>query len=142
MERSNEKYKRLMKLFFGAVLVLGLTALYGCVWIYYYNPYILQNPFYRRGNWVIILLYGTLLTFFMNTYGGFKIGYLKNWNLIYSQLISIVFVNVFTYGQIAVIDKRFVNPIYIVLMTLAEVAFIVLWTMIFLVIYQNLFPPP
>lgn len=77
----------------------------------------------------------------MNTYGGFKIGYLKNWNLIYSQLISIVFVNIFTYGQIAVIDKRFVNPIYIVLMTLAEVAFIVLWTMIFLVIYQNLFPP-
>ena len=141
MKRSNEKYKRLTKLFFGAVLVLGLTALYGCIWIGYYNRYILQNPFYRRGNWVIILLYGTLLTFFLNTYGGFKIGYLKNWNLIYSQLISIIFANVFTYGQIAVIDKRFVNPIYIILMTLAEGAFIILWTLIFLVIYQNMFPP-
>lgn len=50
--------------------------------------------------------------FFMNTYGGFKVGYLKNGNLIYSQIMSVLFVNIFTYFQIAIIDKRFVNPGY------------------------------
>ena len=90
---------------------------------------------------MIVLLYGVLLTFFMNTYGGFKIGYLKNGNLIYSQTISVVFTNIFTYFQIAVIDKRFVNPGYILLMTLADIVFIVIWTLVFKVIYQNIFPP-
>ena len=73
---TRERYKRLVKLAFGAVMLLGLCLLYAAVWIGYYNEHILQSPFYRRGNWVMILIYGILLAFFMNTYGGFKIGYL------------------------------------------------------------------
>ena len=138
---TRERYKRLVKLAFGAVMLLGLCLLYAAVWIGYYNEHILQSPFYRRGNWVMILIYGILLAFFMNTYGGFKIGYLKNGNLIYSQIISVLFTNVLTYLQIAVIDRRFVNPIYIMLMTLGEILFIVVWTEIFQTVYQHMFPP-
>lgn len=141
MNRTNEQYKRLIKLTFAAVMILGLCALYAFTWIGYYNRFVMQIPFYRRGNWVIVLLYGVLLAFFMSTYGGFKIGYLKNGNLIYSQIISVVFANVFTYFQIAVIDKRFVNPGYILLMTLADVLFILIWTLAFQAIYRNMFPP-
>jgi len=141
MKKTNERYKRLIKLVFSSILLLGLCALYGATWMGYYNRFVLQIPFYRRGNWVIILLYGVLLLFFMNTYGGFKIGYLKNGNLIYSQIISVLFTNVFTYFQIAVIDKRFVNPNYILLMTLADGIFIAVWTMTFQAVYQYVFPP-
>lgn len=90
---------------------------------------------------MIILLYGILLLFFMNTYGGFKVGYLKNGNLIYSQIMSVLFANVFTYFQIAVVDKRFVNPGYMLLMTLGDIAFIVIWTLAFQAVYKNMFPP-
>ena len=141
MNRTNEQYKRLIKLTFAAVMILGLCALYAFTWIGYYNRFVMQIPFYRRGNWVIVLLYGVLLAFFMSTYGGFKIGYLKNGNLIYSQIISVVFANVFTYFQIAVIDKRFVNPGYILLMTLADVLFILIWTLAFQAIYGTCFRP-
>ena len=68
---------------------------------------------------MMVLIYGILLAFFMSTYGGFKIGYLKNGNLIYSQIISVLFTNIVTYLQIAVIDRRLVNPIYLLPMTLA-----------------------
>lgn len=98
-------------------------------------------PFYRRGNWVMVLIYGILLTFFLHTYGGFKIGYLKNGNLIYSQIISVLFTNVVTYLQIAVIDRRLVNPVYLLPMTVTEILFIVLWTLLFQMIYLGLFPP-
>lgn len=141
MRKSKEKYKRLVKLSFAVVMVLGLCTLYGAIWINYYNRYVMQRQFYRRGNWVVILLYGIFLTVFMYTYGGFKIGYLKNGNLIYSQIMSVVFTNIVTYLQIAVLDLRFVNPVYMLLMTLGEMAFIVVWTMIFQVIYRYLFPP-
>lgn len=139
--KIREQYKRLIKLSFAAVMLLGLCLLYAVVWSGYYNEAILQVPFYRRGNWVMVLIYGILLTFFMSTYGGFKIGYLKNGNLIYSQIISVLFANIVTYLQIAVIDRRFVNPVYLLPMTAAEIAFIVMWTMIFQTGYRRVFPP-
>lgn len=138
---SKEKYKRLIKLLFSTVLIFGLGLIYSGVWVGYYNQYVLQIPFFRRGNWLIILMYVILLTFFMNTYGGFKIGYLKNTNLIYSQGISVFFSNLFVYFQIAVIDKRFVSPTYIILMTLADLVFIFAWTILFHLIYKDIFPP-
>lgn len=140
--RTKERYKRLVKLFFAAVMLLGLCFLYGVTWIGYYNQFVIQDQyrFFRRGNWVIVLLYGILLTFFMNTYGGFKVGYLKRGNLIYSQIMSVLFTNVFTYFQIAVIDKRFVNPCYIMIMTAVDIVFIVIWTLMFQAGYSNIFP--
>lgn len=140
-QKTREQYKRLIKLSFAAVMLAGLCLLYAMVWIGRYNNEILQMPFYRRGNWVMILIYGILLAFFMHTYGGFKIGYLKNGNLIYSQIIAVLFTNVVTYLQIAVIDRRLVNPVYLLPMTVAEILFIVGWTCIFHIIYRNLFPP-
>ncbi len=141
IRKTKEQYKRLMKMAFAAVMLLGLCFLYGVTWIGYYNKFVLQMPFYRRGNWGMILLYGILLAFFMNTYGGFKIGYLKNGNLIYSQIMSVLFVNVFTYFQIVLMDKKFINPGYILLMMAGDIIFIVVWTMVFHILYRNMFPP-
>lgn len=139
--KIRERYKRLIKLSFAVIMLLGLCLLYAVVWSGYYNETILQAPFYRRGNWMMVLIYGILLAFFMSTYGGFKIGYLKNGNLIYSQIISVLFTNIVTYLQIAVIDRRLVNPIYLLPMTLVEIAFIIIWTMLFQTGYRNMFPP-
>lgn len=77
----------------------------------------------------------------MNTYGGFKIGYLKNGNLIYSQIMAVLFTNLVTYLQVAVIDRRLVNPAYLLPVTGLELIFIVVWTMIFQMVYRNMFPP-
>lgn len=139
--RTREQYKRLIKLSFAAVMLLGLCWMYGVVWDQYYNEEILQMPFYRRGIWMMVLIYGILLAFFIGTYGGFKIGYLKNGNLIYSQIMAVLFTNVVTYMQIAVIDRRLVNPVYLLPMTVGEIIFIVIWTLIFQVMYRSLFPP-
>lgn len=141
MKRSNEKYKRLIKLLFSTIAVLGLSVIYAYVWIGYYNRHVIQIGFFRRGNWVMVLLYCVLLMFFLNTYGGFKVGYLKTGNLIYSQMLSVVFTNTFTYFQIALIDKRFVSPLYIIIMTLVDVAFIVSWSLLFQTAYKWIFPP-
>ena len=49
--KTRERYKRLIKLSFAAVMLLGLCMLYAVAWSGYYNKAILQMPFYRRGNW-------------------------------------------------------------------------------------------
>ena len=84
-----EQYKRLIKLGFALILVALLTGLYGVIWINWYNK-IIWAPFFRRGNWMMIFIYGLLLIFFMQLYGGFKIALLKRGNLIYSQILAVV----------------------------------------------------
>ena len=54
----------------------------------------------------MIALYAGLLFFFLMTYGGFRIGYLKKGNLLCSQILSIGLLNVITYIQISLLDQK------------------------------------
>ena len=138
--KVDEKYKRLIKLLFSTILLALILLIYSYAWIRFFNK-ILGTPFFRRGNWMMIFLYGVLLIFFMQMYGGFKIGYLKKGNLIYSQMLSVVFVNIFTYFQIAVIERRFLNPMPLGLMTVVDFLVIAVWTLVFQKFYVWIFPP-
>ena len=84
------------------------------IWTGWYNK-IIWAPFFRRGNWMMIFIYGLLLVFFMQTYGGFKVGQLKKGNLIYSQILSVIFANIVTYFQISVQHKHFITPVPLIL---------------------------
>ena len=138
--RIDEKYKRLIKLLFSTILLSMVVAIYSFVWTGYYNR-IIENPFFRRGNWMMIFLYGVLLVFFMQLYGGFKVGYLRKGNLIYSQLLSVALVNIFTYLQIAVLDKHFFSIVPMAVMTVFDFFVIIIWTLVFQLFYQWIFPP-
>lgn len=135
-----EQYKRLVKFFSSFVIVVLEVFVYWFVWTKYYNL-IIEFPFWRRGNWLMVALYGIILLFFLKTYGGLKIGFLKKGNVIYSQILSIVFVNAITYIQIALLDKRFHKVSLIVAITVTDIIIIVLWAFLFQWIYSILFPP-
>lgn len=138
--KVDQKYKRLIKVFFTFGLTSMLIVLYGWTWIGYYNR-IIEFPFFRRGNWMMVFLYGVILVLFMRIYGGFKVGYLKKWNLIYSQILAVIFTNTFTYLQIAVLDKHFLNPFQLIRMTGVDFFVIVSWTLMYQWIYRKMFPP-
>ena len=118
--RIDEKYKRLIKCFFSVVMILLLTVTYHQFWVRYYNKIILY-PFYRRGMWMMAGIYAAMLIFFMNAYGGFKIGYLRKGNLIYSQALSLIFTNIFTYFQLSVLDKKLFETKMVLVMKVADV---------------------
>ncbi len=133
------QYKRIIKFLSSAVIIAMETGIYGYFWMVYYNQ-ILEYPFWRRGNWLVIALYGILLLFFEQTYGGFKVGFYKKWNVIYSQILSLVLVNGITYLQIALIDKRFHSVTPMLIMTVIEGLMAVVWAFGFQAIYSRLFP--
>lgn len=138
--KQYEPYKRLIRIG-SALSVIGLeTAIYWYVWNGYYNR-ILEYPFWRRGNWLAVALYGCIFAFFLHTYGGLKIGYLKTGNLMCSQLLSLIFVNIITYFQISLIDKKFHSIKAIAVMTVVQILTAALWIWLFQRIYRHLFPP-
>lgn len=133
------QYKRVIKFLSSAVIVFLEAGIFGLVWIGYYNT-IIEFPFWRRGNWLMVALYAILLLFFNQMYGGFKVGFYKKWNVIYSQILSMVLVNGITYLQIALIDKKF-HPIpMILIMTVVEAIVAVIWAFAFQFLYSRLFP--
>ncbi len=138
--RQNEKYKRLVKLLFSFVQISLLVSLYSFLWIGYYNKVILY-PFFRKGNWMVIFIYMVLLAFFMQLYGGFKVGYLRKGNLIYSQMLATFFTNGITYLQTAVLNKAFMSPLPFVGLLIAQALIAIVWTTAFQWIYSSLFPP-
>ena len=139
--KTYEKYKRIIKCTFAAVMAAVLAAAFAYIWIEYYNAAILQRPYFRKGNWAIIALYGLVLIFLMTIYGGFRVGFLKRGNLIYSQILSLVLTNIFTYGEIAIIDRHFLDARPLVVMAVGQAAFVVVWTMLFQAFYEAIFPP-
>lgn len=135
-----EQYKRLVKLLSSLVIVILEVFIYWEVWTRFYNK-ILEFPFWRRGNWLMVAFYGVMLLAFLKIYGGLKIGYLKKGNIIISQILSIILTNFITYIQIALLDKRFHIPYIIFLMTIADIFLIIVWVFIFQWVYTKMFPP-
>ena len=103
---TREQYKRVVKFGSAAVILLIEVGLYWALWQFYLNT-IIEERFWRRGIWLLAALYGVLLIFFLQTYGGLKIGYLKRGNIIYSHILSLVIVNIIGYLILALVDKKF-----------------------------------
>jgi len=142
---KRERYKRLIKFVSASLIIVVLTALYAYVWFTCYtggsNAPI--EPFWNRGNYVLIGLYAVMMYLFYHLYGGFKVGYLKLMETLHAQVLSIVCVNAITYLQLCLIGNlrflTFVMPI--VYMTIADIVVVVIWGFIFRKIYFTIYPP-
>ena len=137
--KKYERYKRMIRLTASLILVVFLAAVYMAFWYKLISP-TTHVWYWRRGNWVIAGLYTILVLFFMSMYGGFRLGDLEKGNVIYSQILSLTFVNFITYIQISLLAYRFPKLWIFLLLTLCDITFIVLWTNLYAIIYQYMFP--
>lgn len=138
--KTYEQYKRIIKFTSGLMMIVAEMLLYWFIWIQYYNNSI-ELPFFRKGNWLMVALYGILICFFSKIYGGFKIGYLKKLDVVYSQVLSLVCVNGITYIQICLLDRHFVNIVPLLIMFVVQMVIISMWVYLFDHLYSKWFPP-
>lgn len=140
MKRNRDQFKRIFS-FFAAVLLVGLFTL-GFAWVWYhsYSDAILL-PFYRRGNWVMILIYAVLVLLFSKAFGGLKIGYLKRSDMLYSQMLSIFCVNLLTYFQVSVVNRDFSAVLPLVVLTVGDMVVLLLWILLTNKLYFHIYPP-
>ena len=102
--KNREQYKRLVKFINSSMLLLVQTAIYAYVWYrcYAYTE-AMKEPFFQNGNYVVIALYALMVFFFFKLYGGFKVGYLRVFDVLYSQVLSVICANGVTYLQLCLI---------------------------------------
>lgn len=70
-----EQYKHVLKFGSAAVILLIEVGLYWLLWQLYLNNIIERDSGEEESG--LSALYGVLLVFFLQTYGGLKIGYLR-----------------------------------------------------------------
>lgn len=131
-------YKRVIVFILAALVIVAQCAVFGYIWYEYYRGQIFE-PFWRKGNWALIALYGLILILFSRLYGGLKVGYLKKMDIVYSLVLATICTNVVAYLQITLINRWFLSAVPLLGATLADVAIIVIWTLVSGYIYSKLY---
>lgn len=138
--KVNRQFRRIIMFCASFVILAVLTAMWTYVW---YNSYALSifNPFFRKGNWLVIAIYTILSFVFTNIYGGYKIGHLKRGDVMYSAILSTIFVNCVTYLQTCLLGLGFMKITPMLVLTVANIAAIVVWAILAHKLYYYLYPP-
>lgn len=123
---KREDYKRFIVFCLASVVILAQTAVFAYVWYDFYRKLIFE-PFWRKGNWVLIAIYGLILMMFSKMYGGLKVGYLKKIDVFYSLTLATICTNIVTYLQITLINRWFLPAHAIIEMTFVQIVLIVVW---------------
>lgn len=137
---KREDYKRFIVFCMDSIVVLAQAAVFAYVWYAFYRGLIFK-PFWRKGNWVFILLYAVINVLFSNLYGGLKVGYLKKADVIYSLTLASICTNVVAYLQITMINRWFLNPVPMLEITLVDFLIIAGWTLGSQYLYARLYSP-
>lgn len=138
--RKRDQFKRVINFFEGFILLAIHTAFFGYVW---YTCYVrqLEIPFFRRGDWAVIGVYALILFLLTHLYGGFRIGYLRLMDVLYSQILSLICANIVAYVEIVLISRHYLSAVPLVKMTMIQIVAILAWVFICKGIYALLYPP-
>lgn len=140
--RQLEAFKKLILLGLSAVGLILQIAIYRYFYYeYFMYPIKLRLPLYNKGHILLILIYAVLLIMMNKMYGGIKIGYYRNAEVIFSEIFSLLAVNVLTYFQNSVMSVHLLPIGPTAYMTVLQAATAALWTVIATFIYKNIFAP-
>lgn len=125
--KNREQYKRIIKFFASTFIILIQTAIFNYVWFNYYDHS--GANLFVRGNYVIVAQYALMVIFFNKIYGGFKVGYLRLFEIMFSQVLSVLCVNAITYLQLCLIGRwEFLSNLPpLLLMTLVDLVIVIAW---------------
>jgi len=140
-----ESLKRIIILQLTVIGVMLETAIYAYSWFEQYYPILATRArglnYYFRGHVLVIAIYFVLSMFFISTFGGLKIGYLKPGDIFFSQIFGLLAVNIISYFQLSLMGNWLVPTKPILLCTLFQIIFSGIWVYFCNFLYRKVFPP-
>ncbi len=142
--RKLETYKRLILLALSGIGLMIYVGIFYYFWKSNFAPSITTLtgvPYYYRADLLEVGFYGLILFFLSRMYGGTRIGYLRNAEVVFSQVFSILAANVLMYAELSILAKQLFIPDMFVLMTVIQIAVTIIWINVAYWIYKSIFPP-
>lgn len=138
--KNHEQYKRLIRTVLSFILLLIQGGLFWYIWINYYSP-LMETQYWRKGHLMILAFYLFWSFILPRIYGGWKVGYLRVFNIIYSQCLGMIMTNVLMYCLVVLLTKHVVNPSPLILMMFGQFLVIFVWGAASTRIYRLIYPP-
>ena len=141
--RQLETFKRLINLGLTAVCLGPEVALFAYWWQMQFRWSVVEQlrNFWGKGHVVEVAIYAFVLILLSSMYGGMRLGYLKNVELIFSQVFATLMANIFIYAELSVMAAQpFVLDVFI-LMTIEQTMVVVIYINVANRIYRAIFPP-
>lgn len=123
-----------------ALMILAHILFFAWVW---YNHYLtaLIIPFYRKGSYLMLLLFAIFLTVSNHIFGGLRMGYYKTLDSIVARSLSLLTSYFVMYLIISLLSYRMVTIKYLLYVILLGFIFNILWTLFSNYIYYKVNPP-
>ncbi len=141
--RKRESFKRLINLALSATCLALEIGIFAYNWLTHFRWSVVEDlqNFWRNGHYLEVAIYGAILFFFSFTYGGMRLGYLKNAELIFSQVFATLMANVFIYAELSVMAHELFVPKVFIMMMVEQTIAVIIYVNIANKVYQSVFPP-
>ncbi|NBI70632.1 sugar transferase [Clostridiaceae bacterium] len=138
--RNQEQFKRLIRAAFCFILLLLHAGIFWYVWKRFYSP-LMEIQYWMRGHLMILAFYLFWAFLLPRIYGGWRVGYLKIFYIVYSQSLGIAMADMLIYCLIVLLTKHIVNPGPLFLMYMLQLISALLWGAACTKIYIYIYPP-
>ena len=141
--RHLETFKRLINLGLTAVC-LGLEiGIFAYWWQMQFRWSVVEalRYFQGRGHVLEVSIYGVILILLSSMYGGIRLGYLKNVELIFSQVFATLMANIFIYAELSVMAAQPFVPDVFILMMVEQTIVVIIYINVANRLYRAIFPP-
>ena len=131
-------------LFLSLIGLAVQTAGFAYIWFKCYKPMfeLKQLRFWIKGDLLLIAVYAIILILVSRMYGGMRIGYLKAWEVFFSQIFSTLGTDLIIYAVLSLMYTKlilYVGPLF--MLFAAQVVWTGIWTALSQGVYSVLFPP-
>ncbi len=115
------KFRNTLMFFLKMLVIVTVTTAFIGVWQNYYPLALFKGI----GNYVVVLTYLAVFVVFGNIYDGFKVGIKRVHELVYSLSLAVFFSNLILYLVLSLIARRFMNPLWMIILTLIQAVMVI-----------------
>ena len=109
--------------------IIFVTIPFLLCWYLYYASRI-SSPYYAKGNWLIVALFMILYATFVHIYDGFQISLNRVSEMVYSQILAVLFADGIMYIVIWLLTKHLPNVLPGLLTIAAQGTLAALWSLL------------
>ncbi len=138
-----ESTKRLINLLL-VIVCIGLEiGIFAYHWINHFQYSVVEplRHFWFKGHILEISIYGAILFMFSNMYGGMRLGYLKNSEIVFSQMFATFLAEIIIYGELSLMAFQLFHLHYFLQMIAEQFVVVLIYIPIANRIYRHIFPP-
>ena len=132
--------KSLIRSLEGLAEILVLTVAYYVIWRRGYEDDLFP-AYLGYGKYVLAGVYAFLMLVLFFAFDGFKFGYLRRFDALLSQLISVFIANFITYWQLCLIANVMISPLPILMLTVLGAIITLICVIFYTWLYHQIYVP-